>query len=138
MNAPKVILINRMLGFGGLNTALKGQSGKAYGQISRYSPEYKCHIVELSLEEYEAGREDIFKKMRSSMSGFMLWEPQFVLGEAAPSVVPFPALGIDAKMPFNQAVKMAKAAGVKVKKGGSREDLMKAIQEHQASHQAAA
>jgi hypothetical protein len=96
-HSPKVILINRMLGYDGLNIALKGHSGKAYGKLSRYSPEHKCHVVELSLAEYEAAREDIFKKTRHSMSGFLLWEPQIVLGEAASAVTDFPARGSDAK-----------------------------------------
>jgi len=152
---PKVILLNRMLGYDGLNTALKGHSGKAYGRLSRYSPEHKCHVVELTPAEYEAAREDIFKRMRQGMSGFLIWEPKLVLGEAltvatavpampaataapaAPAVThfpaPSPAAAIHSDLPRQALVKAAKAAGVKVQRGSTREDLLQALQAHSAT-----
>ncbi|EDY16917.1 hypothetical protein CfE428DRAFT_5546 [Chthoniobacter flavus Ellin428] len=142
-NSAKVILLNRMLGYDGLNTALKGYSGKAYGPLSRYSPEHKCHVVELSLAEYESAREDLFKKMRQGMSGFFIWEPKLVLGEAvaagmaattAPSATATPTptastapTAAHPDLPRAALLKAAKAAGVKVTRGSTREELLKAI-----------
>lgn len=142
---PKIILINRMMGYGAQNIMLKGHSGKAYGKLSLYSTEYKCHTVVLTLAEYESAREDIFKKMRSSMSGFGLWEvkvvaqtteakpeipaPPIYRPDGAPGINPFfGGITYGEKTPWNQMVKAAKAAGVKIKKGGSREDLLAAVE----------
>lgn len=142
MDAPKVVLINRMLGHDGLNTAIKGYSGKVYGGVSRYSLEYKCHVVELTPAEYEAGREDIFRKMRSTMSGFGLWEPRFIAPAEKVVEMPKPeapaAPKLDGAPKWNDLVKDAKARGIKLKKGGSMADLQKAIADHESAKNLAA
>ncbi len=136
-NSPKILLLNRMLGYDGLNTALKGYSGRAYGSLSRYSPEHKCHVVELSLAEYESAREDIFKKMRQGMSGFLIWEPKIVLADALPAAPAVPAptalsgnppvTSFNADLPPKGRVKAAKAAGAKRKKRRRPQDPLAAL-----------
>lgn len=69
----RILMLNRRWTHGAPEGGLQGYSGKRWTMASsRYLPQYACHGIEISLEEYEACREDIFKA--AQLSG-RTWEP---------------------------------------------------------------
>lgn len=103
-------LINRRLGYGSVETPLQGYSGANWGKAcSRYSKEYACHFIPLTLEEFEACREDVFKAAHLSAR---VWEPKIIVTES-PAMIEFRAgyeLGMDG-LPLPDEASIAARAG---------------------------
>jgi hypothetical protein len=77
MDRPHIILINPDLTSAAAPQLLQGYSGKSYG-VSRYSAAYNCHVVEMSLAEYEACWNDVWRGVHLLMRR---WYPRFIGAE---------------------------------------------------------
>jgi hypothetical protein len=95
MNEPRVILVNPDLTSAAAQQLLQGYSGKSYG-VSRYSAAHNCHVVEMSLGDYEACWNDLWRGVHLLMRR---WYPRFVAPEEPKAIVEFAkgyAAGLDA------------------------------------------
>src|SRR5258708_3853638 len=79
----KVILTNKSIGVTQGTVSVCGHSRKPFG-YSRYSDKYGCHILELSLEDYEKAIEDLSRNWHRSRGK---WVPHFVEGEIVQTIV---------------------------------------------------
>lgn len=79
----KVILANRSLGITAGTVSVSGHSRRHLG-YSTYSDRWGCHVVELTLEDYEACIDDLSRNWHKSRGR---WVPHFVEGDAVPSKV---------------------------------------------------
>lgn len=74
MSKFKVILTNSSMGVTVGSATVSGQSGKRYG-YSFYSDKYRCHAIEMTLEEYEAAVNDLSNAWHMARRK---WVPHFV------------------------------------------------------------
>ncbi len=82
-----VILANKSLGISMGSVVVCGHSRKHLG-YSRYSDQYRCHVLEMTPEQYEAAAEDLSRNWHRSRCK---WVPHFV------NVVEEPAKVIEPK-----------------------------------------
>lgn len=69
-----VVLTNAAHGITVGTVAVCGNSGKRYGH-SQYSDKYRCHAIEMTLEEYRIAKEDLARGWHKAMCK---WVPDFI------------------------------------------------------------
>lgn len=79
----KVILANKSLGITQGTVSVTGHSRRHLG-YSAYSDAWKCHVIELSIGDYEKCIDDLSRNWHKSRGR---WVPHFVEGEVVANVV---------------------------------------------------
>lgn len=74
MSKFKIVLTNAAHGITVGTVAVCGNSGKRYGH-SQYSDKYRCHAIEMTLEEYEVACDDLSRGWHKALCK---WVPHFV------------------------------------------------------------